>query len=266
VCRELVVFLATHAKQAASAADLSQALWPGQEVDPAVRTAVLTSVRRWLGTGPAGRPWLTEADPDGRYRLESGVLVDWHLFRRLRTRAEHRGAAGYADLRTALRLVRGAPLADVEELAGAGIREPYSWLPGSPVAPELVLAGIVDTAHQLVELSLAAGDLTTASWAVEQAWLADPRRSDDHPWRDLLRIRHAGDDHAGLRAVVEDLLRWRDAEHPDELAPATRDLIRRLLAPEATGMTAGATTGTATGTATGTTTGTATGMTAGEPR
>lgn len=229
VCQELIVYLAACGDRGADAAEIAGQLWPNRQVRPTVRTDVIMNVRRWLGTGDDGEPWLSEAVPDGRYRLRAGVLIDWHLFRRLRARGERRGPAGTEDLRAALRLVRGAPLADAGELASASVRVPYSWLPGSPIAPELVLAGVVDTAHQLVDYSLSAGDLDTAHWAVRQTWVADPLRSDDHPWRDLLRIRRAEGDHERLRSVVTELLHWRDAEHPDELAPATRDLIRSVL-------------------------------------
>src|SRR5690606_27476527 len=153
VCQELVVFLAAQGAAGADAAEITRRLWPQQEVPPTLRTAVIMSVRRWLGTGPGGEQWLSEAVPDGRYRLQEGLLVDWHLFRRLRTRGERRGAAGVPDLRAALRLVRGAPLPEAGQRAG--LRVPYSWLPGSPFAPELIVAGVTDTAHRLVDLSLA---------------------------------------------------------------------------------------------------------------
>jgi hypothetical protein len=235
VARELIVFLAACGDRGADAAELSRRLWPTQPVTPTVRTDVIANARRWLGTAPDGEPWLPEATADGRYRLRGGLLVDWHLFRRLRARGERRGLDGVEDLRTALQLVRGAPLQDANQLAAASVRVPYSWLPGSPVQPELILAGIVDTAHQLVDLSLATGDLDTARWAVEQAWLADTHRSDDHPWRDLLRIAHARGDLYQVREVVAELLRWRDAEHPDELTPATQRLINSLLLHQSTG-------------------------------
>jgi hypothetical protein len=224
-----VVYLAACGERGASTGEVSRQLWPTQQVDPTIRTAVIMSVRRWLGTDAGGEPWLSEATPDGRYRLRDGLLVDWHLFRRLRARGERRGRAGGEDLRAALRLVNGPPLPDAGELAGASARVPYSWLPGSPLQPELVVAGIVDTAHQLVDRCLATGDLQTARWAVWQAWLADTRRSDDHPWRDLLRIAQVEGDQEQVREIVADLLKWRDAEHPEELAPATRRLIRSLL-------------------------------------
>ena len=235
VCQEMVVYLAACGERGAGADEISHRLWPTQQVRPTVRTAVIMNVRRWLGAGPDGQPWLSEATPDGRYRVRPGLLVDWHLFRRLRARGERRGPAGAEDLRTALGLVQGPPLQDAGELAGASPRVPYSWLPGSSIQPELILAGIVDTAHQLVELCLASGELDTARWAVAQAWLADARRSDDHPWRDLLQIARAVGDPELVREIVAELLQWRDAEHPDELAPATRRLIRSLLAPEPTG-------------------------------
>jgi hypothetical protein len=229
VCQELVVFLASRGDSGAAAAEITERLWPHQDLPATIRTAVIMNVRRWLATGPDGEQWLSEAVPDGRYRLRGGLLVDWHLFRRLRTRAERRGRHGTEDLCAALRLVRGAPLQDAGQLPGVGVRVPYSWLPGSSFAPELIQAGVIDTAHQLVDLSLAAGDLETARWAVQQAWLADPRRSDDHPWRDLMRVAHAEGDPAQVRAVLTELLRWRDAEHPDELSPATQELVSSLL-------------------------------------
>ena len=234
MCQELIVYLAAVGDEGADGAEISRQLWPHQPVRPTVRTAVIMNVRRWLGTGPDGQPWLSEAVPDGRYRLRGGTLVDWHLFRRLRARGERRGLAGIEDLRTALQLVRGAPLADATDLAEASARPPYSWLPGSAIEPALLLAGVVDTAHQLVDLCLQTGDLETARWAVKQAWLADPHRSDDHPWRDLLRIAQAEGDSERVKTVIRELLRWRDAEHPDELGPVTRDLIRALLAQQPT--------------------------------
>jgi hypothetical protein len=235
VCQELVVYLAAGGERGASGEEIARQLWPTHQVLPTVRTDVIMSVRRWLGTGADGEPWLSEATPDGRYRLRDGLLVDWHLFRRLRARGERCGLAGGADLRAALQLVHGPPLRDAGELAGASARVPYSWLPGSAFQPELILAGVVDTAHHLVDLSLSTGDLETARWAVRQAWLADTRRSDDHPWRDLLRIAQAEGDQARVREIVAELLRWRDAEHPDELAPATRRLIRSLLVDQPSG-------------------------------
>jgi hypothetical protein len=235
VCRELVVYLAACGDRGADPGEIGRQLWPNQQVTPTTRTEVIANARRWLGNAPDGEPWLPEAGIDGRYRLRNGILIDWHLFRRLRTRGERRGMSGAEDLRTALQLIRGAPLADATQLATASLRAPYSWLAGSVIQPELILAGIIDTAHELVSLCLTTGDLDTARWAVHQGWLADSHRSDDHPWRDLLRVARAQGDHDEVRGVVADLLRWRDAEHPDELSPETQRLIHSLLPHQHTG-------------------------------
>jgi hypothetical protein len=86
----------------------------------------------------------------------------------------------------------------------------------------------VDTAHQLVTLCLESGDTTTARWAVEQAWLADPDRSDDHPFVDLMRINHADGHRSELRTLLEQLIEARGVEVPEELAPATFRAIDEL--------------------------------------
>jgi hypothetical protein len=228
LCQELVVYLAARGRRGATAAEIDADLWPGQRVPPSVRTGVIATTRRWLGDTAAGEPWLPDADGDGRYRLREGVTVDWHLFAWWRARGHHRGQAGRADLRAALRLVRGEPLAGCAAPAAGGIRPAYSWLPGTRFDPPRVVAGILDAAHDLVDRCLEVDDVDTARWAVEQAWLADPARCDDHPWRDLLRISRAAGDREQVREVVTELLRWRDADHPDELSPATRELVASL--------------------------------------
>lgn len=86
-----------------------------------------------------------------------GVLLDWQLFRRIRAAAKHGGAAGAADLRRALELVRGEPLAGAELPYSSGYRNPYTWLPGSDVQSHA--SAVVDTAHQLVDLCSTAGDV-----------------------------------------------------------------------------------------------------------
>src|SRR5690606_32903133 len=118
VCQELVVFLAARGADGAEGTEVTRAPWAQPGAPPTLRTAVIMSVRRWLGNAPDGEQWLSEAVPDGRYRLREGLLVDWHLFRRLRARGERRGAPGAADLRAALRLVRGAPLPEAGRPAG----------------------------------------------------------------------------------------------------------------------------------------------------
>ena len=139
---------------------------------------------------------------DRLYRLESGYLLDWHLFRRLRSRGESHGPAGVKDLRAAIELVRGVPLDGAERAYAAGARNPFTWLSESDIYPGHVSSAIVDTAHQLAELYLDAGDTAGARWAVQRAWLTDPHRGDDEPWHDLMRAASAEGHTAELRNLL----------------------------------------------------------------
>lgn len=222
---ELIVFLVQRAGRGADARMIDEALWPGREVDDPTRQLLISRVRRWLGTDAHGRPWLPDPDANLTYRLADGYLCDWHLFRRLRARAQLRGADGLGDLQAALELVRGVPLAGAAEPGTPGTRNPYPWLAESDLRPDHLVATIVDTAHELAERCLAAGDPAGARWAVQQAWLADPERSYDLPWQDLLRAEHADGRTDQLRAVLAELMELRGVESPAELAPDTYRLI-----------------------------------------
>ena len=234
---ELAVFLAQRAGRGAGARLIDAALWPDVRITDPARQLVISRVRRWLGTGPDGTPWLPDVGPDLAYRLADGYLLDWHLFRRLRARGEDRGAAGTGDLRAALQLVEGVPLAGADRPRTPGTRNPYPWLAESGIHPEHLVAAVVDTAHQLAEQCLAAGDPAGARWAVQQAWRADPDRSYDQPWQDLLRAEHADGRSGQLRALLAELMEAREAESPEDLAPETYRLVSawppHLLVPSA---------------------------------
>jgi hypothetical protein len=226
---EIIVYLASRGTRGATADQLDEALWPGRRISQSARRVNITKVRRWLGEKPDGQQWLPpNIGADRLYRLCDGYLLDWHLFRRLRTRGESRGVAGTTDLRRALELVRGAPLEGADRPYQAGGRNPYTWLPASSIQPHHLASAIVDTAHQLVNLYLDAGDTVAARWAVEQAWQADPDRLDDHPWIDLMRITAAEGHTSELRTLVGQLVDARDLEVPEELAPDTYAQINRL--------------------------------------
>jgi hypothetical protein len=222
---ELIVFLAQRAGHGADAEQIDAALWPDTRITGTARQLVISRARRWLGSGPDGAPWLPDVGPDLAYRLADGYLLDWHLFRRLRSRGQRRGAAGTEDLRAALRLVAGVPLAGADRPRTPGTRNPYPWLGESGIHPELLVAAIVDTGHELADRCLAAGDPDGARWAVRQVWLADPDRGYDQPWQDLLRAEHADGQSGQLRAVLAELMELREAEAPEDLAPDTYRLV-----------------------------------------
>jgi hypothetical protein len=221
---EVLVYLAQRGKRGASPTQLDEDLWPGQDVQVTYRRATISRARQWAGRRDDGTPWLAEV----HYRLEPGYLLDWHLFRRLRSRGQSRGPEGADDLRAALELVRGVPLASFERIAST-TRSPYNWLPTSNIDPDHLVAAIIDTANELAQLYLAAGDAAGARWAVEKAWQADPDRSYDQPWRTILRVHAHDGHHAELETTVRELMRLREAEVEEDLDPATYALLQEIL-------------------------------------
>jgi hypothetical protein len=226
---EIIVYLAQRGARGAGRDQLDKALWPGRTDKDASRRVAITQARRWLGETPDGEPWLPDMGADQRYRLRDGYLMDWQLFRRLRARGEARGSAGTEDLRAALELVGGVPLEGADRPYAAGVGNPYTWLAESDIHPELITAAIVDTAHQLSALLDETGDLAGVRWAVEQAWLADPLRTYDQPWRDLLAAQHRGRQTAALGVTLTTLMRTRDAEDLEDLDPVTYSAVQRLV-------------------------------------
>ncbi|MEU1813026.1 hypothetical protein [Micromonospora aurantiaca (nom. illeg.)] len=105
----------------------------------------------------------------------------------------------------------------------------YTWLPESDIYPGHLTSGVVDTAHQLAELYLDAGDTAGARWAIGQAWLADPHRGDDGPWRDLMRAAQMDGRTAEVRNLLSELMCAREAEVPEDLSKETYAWVRPLL-------------------------------------
>ncbi|MEV6928468.1 peptidoglycan-binding protein [Dactylosporangium sp. NPDC051485] len=222
---EIITYLAVRGQHGVTTDQFDDAIWPEQQVKANTRRVAVARARRWLGETPDGDPWLPDATADRRYRLREGYLLDWTLFRRLRSRGESRGPAGISDLRAALALVRGAPLAGADIAYSSVARNPFVWLPTSEIQPHHLAAAVVDTSHRLVELSLDGGDIPGARWAVEQAWLVDPERANDISWRDLLRVAAAEGNSAELDHILEDLITARDAEVPEDLDKETYRLL-----------------------------------------
>ena len=87
----------------------------------------------------------------------------------------------------------------------------------------------MDTAHELAELCLQADDAVGVRWAIRQAWLADPLRGYDQPWRDLMLAQHHDGQPDQVRATFAELMGLRDAEVPEDLAPETFQLSIGLM-------------------------------------
>lgn len=132
-------------------------------------------VRHWLGQDPrTGELYLPNAKTVGAQRgsdpvyVVSGLLVDSDLCCRLRKRAAGRGAAGLADLTTALSLVTGEPF----QGARGGV---YPWLVAEERQDEYLRVMVSDIAHTVATQALRDADVATARAAVEVAAKAAPQ-------------------------------------------------------------------------------------------
>jgi len=167
---ELVTFLALHptgvsSRQVREAFGITQSR---------ARTD-LGYIRTWFGTDPrTGELHLPAAttSPAHRDRGTNGyqltdVLVDLDLFRRLRARAQARGADGMGDLVAALELVRGEPFSD--------LRTPgWSWLLDGERVHETAAFAVVDVAHIVATDAFSRGDFDRAHVAAEKGCAAAP--------------------------------------------------------------------------------------------
>jgi hypothetical protein len=232
---EIVAYLATH-PGGVHPNVLTAAIWP-RGVTEQVRDAALERVMEWLGTDGVGRPHLAR-DTAGRFRLGSGVRVDWQVFCTLVLRSQEAagqvpagshdappppGAGGQDEaslLEQALSLVAGPFLAD--RAAGR-----YAWLAVDGLEYE-VEARAADAAHRLCELRLAAEDPHGAMTAVRIGLRVAP--DDELLWRDLIMAAYHTADEPLLRSVVGEICDWaRVDDRMPGLAPETEALIDELL-------------------------------------
>jgi len=220
---ELLSFLALHplgvtSDEVATAFRLSPA-----------RVAVdMKAVRSWLGVNPrTGTDHLPHAKKSRAaktrgtpaYQVDD-VLIDWDLFRRLRTRGQARGAEGIHDLSAALELVTGEPFT---HLRPAG----WSWLLDGDRHDHIAMCAIVDVAHIVISQALATGDLDRARAAVQTSYRAAP---DDETSRlDLIQVA-AASGHTDLaeRQLIDAIFNRSDDDlGPVEIPDRTARIVRR---------------------------------------
>lgn len=223
---ELLAYLALHRKHGATREEIGEAfgITSGKVRD------YTNTVREWLGTNPStGEPHLPHADkaPATKlrgvnvYQVDEGLLVDLHLFLRLRKRGQARGGAeGVADLCTALELVGEAkPFSQLRE-------EGWAWLVNEPDRVDLMASGwIADVALIVVTEALAAGDLVKARSAAYVANRADP---DGESTRLCLAhvMKAEGDQLEADRILREEICnRSDDGDAPMELSERTKTII-----------------------------------------
>lgn len=203
-CNNAVTYLSTRPR-GATTQEIADAL---TITDDRVRQD-MSIVRAWLGDNPrTGREFLPGATKHalaiergvGLYLIED-LLCDADLYKRLRLRGEARGPDGINDLRTALRLVNGAPY--------DGLRTRGTvWLADNAVDHEMVVS-IIDTAHIVSTIAIQTGDLRGARAAAELAVLIAPR--DANTQMDLATIAAKAGDKAKAAAILRTVLTQRDA-------------------------------------------------------
>jgi len=124
------------------------------------RRSNMSRLRLWLGCDDAGEPYLPDAY-SGRIMLHEGVTSDWD---RMNTLVGGVNRASEHSLIDALRLVRGAPLADAA---------PGQWRWAEEWRCDMVSLAR-DIAAVLCDRALARGDIELARWALGRGLLAAP--------------------------------------------------------------------------------------------
>lgn len=226
---EVLVYLSLHPAGVTSAKAVTD-LWPdGHKISPATLRHAFYGARKWAGRGLRGdpdAPFVSDMQNDNTYRLR-GHLLDWDLFRRLRKRGQARHGAGHPDAvidyEAALALVR-SPVLNALRPGG------YAWLNNHDQRHDLQIPGfIVDTAHELVDIALDAGNTGLARRAAERARMVDIDVAFDRPLTDLMRIAHAEDNRSELELYAAVLLDARGFDVPEELAPDSFTVLNDLL-------------------------------------
>lgn len=181
----------------------------------------LAQIRQWFGisprTGvqhlpPANASPAREEHGTNGYQLHD-VLVDFDLFRRLRVRAQARGADGIADLVTALALVTGEPFST--------LRQPgWSWLLDGERHQESAAFAVVDVAHLVATDALSRGDLDQARVAAETGCMAAPYDEVCH--LDLAKVAEAEGHTALADQILDQHVFNRTDDHLPPIDPPAR--------------------------------------------
>lgn len=184
----LATWIALH--PGTSSQQVTDALWPRAAVDKTVaRNTAMSKLRRWFGATDDGQPWLARVTKTGGYRFHPGVTTDWADFQNLSARG--RKASDDDALLRALSLVRGRPLGNLTH-------SEHLWV--DDLQREMTSV-VVDTAHELAERSLAAGNTGVALHAIEQGMTAD--NTAETLWQDLIRTHAVSDDTAALHRAID---------------------------------------------------------------
>lgn len=198
--------------------DLQEAVWGGEAVVPRTIWNMVGRTRKQLGEWD-GEPILGTADRrQNTYRLADGVMTDIALLRALYDRAQDVPSSEAAGLlRAGLALVHGPPFA----------ADGYEWARVNQYAHDAERL-IEDTASWLVDLSLLAGDLDTARYAVMQGLRGLP--GNEVLYRARMRIENAAGNATAVRTAYRELTDYLD-DLESTPSPDTAELFDSLTTP-----------------------------------
>jgi len=195
--------------------DLQEAVWGGEAVVPRTIWNMVGRTRKQLGDWD-GEPILGTADRrQNTYRLADGVMTDVALLRELYDRARDVSSSEAAGLlRAGLALVHGPPFA----------ADGYEWARVNQYAHDAERL-IEDTATWLVDLSLLAGDIDTARYAVMQGLRGLP--GNEVLYRARMRIENAAGNATAVRTAYRELTDYLD-DLESTPSPDTAELFESL--------------------------------------
>jgi len=206
-CLEYCAWLLEHPGTSA------QAMVSALAVAEGTRRSNMSRLRTWLGNDPEGNPYLPDAYT-GRIALHPAVSSDWQRLQILTTGGVNR--ASDDGLQAALKLVRGAPLADAA---------PWQWYWAEELRTDMISC-IRDIGAELTDRALAASDIDLARWAAARALVAAP--GDELLLAARIRTEHL----AGNPAETERLTLQLAAQARTlgiDLNPETVALLQRVM-------------------------------------
>jgi LysM repeat protein len=185
-CIEYCAWMVEH--PGATASQMAAALL----VAEGTRRSNVSRLRGWLGTAGDATPYLPEAYT-GRLYLDPLVSSDWQRLSALISPGINR--VPVPTLVSALKLVRGAPLADAA---------PGQWHWAEELRADMV-STIRDIGARVGDAALADGDIDLARWAAGRALVAAP--GDEILMRLRLRTEHRAGNRPDVERIVLQLTR-----------------------------------------------------------
>ncbi len=175
--------------------------------------AVISSLRKTLGTDAHGNPYLPELGRQPGYRLHDQVTSDWIYTNQLIGRGRGHGVnvAPTEGLIKILSMVRGQPLEGAED-----------WIEVQTLRTDIA-STISDVAHELADRALEEDDLSLARWATGQGLIACPES--EILLTDQLRTEKAAGNNADVSRLANRISANARALG-DDLLDETREVLR----------------------------------------